>query len=306
MSRGPISRGRWLAAALLLSSAASAQQPTAAAPADQRALRAAAKGGSVRALLELAELAAREGDFAAAGEPLRQALELAPNSERVLHTYARVAMVAGAPGQALLALEPLARIHPTVVEYTYLTGVARIQVGDPVEAEVALERARQLEPHRALTLAALGTALNDQKRYAEAKKVLEHALPLTGDDAQVLAVLAESAAGLGEHALAESHAKRVLERAPRHPRAQLVLGIVHMQQERYAEARAWFEGALAADSALVKAHYQLSLACARLDDRACAEREVGRYQEVLRTQREMADALPRLSLENLRAGNLPP
>jgi tetratricopeptide (TPR) repeat protein len=208
-------------------------------------------------------------------------------------------MAARAPGQALLALEPLVRMNPTVPAYAYLLGVAWMQLGDPASAQPVLERARELEPRRVLTLAALGIAHNQQKQFAEAKKVLGEAIALAPDDAEVLGVLAEAEEGLGDRGAAEAHAKSALERAPGQATALLVLGLVRMQEQRYAEARQAFEGSLARSPDAAKTHYQLSLACSRLGDRQCATREVERYQKA---QRDVAASLATLrtqSLENL-------
>ena len=102
-------------------------------------------------------------------ETLRRALVLAPNSEEVLSAYARVALAARAPVTAILTLEPLARVLPSVMEYHYLLGVALMQAGDMPSAVFALQDALALEPNRAVTLVALGLAFNSQKLYAEAR-----------------------------------------------------------------------------------------------------------------------------------------
>ena len=289
-------------AALLLCCAAKpvagqgVEPPRRAAAPDAEAL-AAAERGAVRALLDLAERRARGGDLAGAAEPLRHALRLAPSSERALAAWARTAMAARVPGEAMLALEPLARMHPGVTEYSYLLGVAWMQLGDMPAALPPLERARELEPRRALTLIALGLALNQLKRYDESKAALVEALRLAPDDVEALAALAAAEEGLGELAAAEAHARRALDLAPRHGEALLALGMVGMRQERYAEARAAFESSLAAAPGSAKAHYQLSLACARLGDRECAAREVELYQKAQRETEARLVAIRRQSLE---------
>jgi len=55
--------------------------------------------------------------------------------------------------------------------------------------------------------------------------------------------------------------------------------MLHMRQGNFAAARASLEKTVAADPELAKAHYQLSLACARLDDTACAKRHLELYQQ---------------------------
>jgi tetratricopeptide (TPR) repeat protein len=295
------------AALALTASVAGAQSaPAPGSATEDPTLRAAADRGSVRALLQLADLRSTRGDLAGAAEPLRKAVALAPNSEQVLAAYARTAMAARAPGQALLALDPLARMNPTVMEYSYLLGVAWIQLGDAASALPPLERARTLQPRRALTLAALGIALNQQKRYGEAKELLDQALRLTRDDAEILAALGEAELGLGNRATAAEHGRRALELMPGHSVALMVVAMVEMEEQQYAEARQALEGVVAADPESAKAHYQLSLACARLGDRDCAAREIERYQASQRAAGERIARLREQSLENTASGAAPP
>jgi tetratricopeptide (TPR) repeat protein len=145
-----------------------------------------------------------------------------------------------------------------------------------------LRQAERLEPNRALTLVALGLSLNGRKLYAEAKPYLLRALDLEPDNVEAVAALAESEDGLGEIQQAEAHAQRALAKASAHATSNLVLGMVRMKQERYAEARDALAAAVAADPASPKAHYQLSLAYARLGDEASARKEVELYQRKLK------------------------
>jgi tetratricopeptide (TPR) repeat protein len=144
-----------------------------------------------------------------------------------------------------------------------------------------LQQAQRLEPSRILTLVALGLALNGRKMYAEAKPYLLRALELEPDNAEALAALAEAEDGLGELQEAEAHAQRALARDGAHATANLVMGMVRMKQERYAEARDALERAAAADPVSPKAHYQLSLAYARLGDETSAGQQVEIYRRKL-------------------------
>ena len=198
-------------------------------------------------------------------------------------------------GAAVLirALEPLVRMCPTVADYPYLLGVALIQAEDMVAAVTPLEEAARLEPRRVLTLVALGLALNGSKRHADAKAQLVSALELEPDNVEGVAALAEAEEGLGEDQAAEAHALRALERSPGHITANMVLGMVRLKQERYAEAREPLERAAGAEFTSAKAHYQLSLAYARLGDTAGARRQIEIYQQ---KQKETEDRLRRLRL----------
>jgi len=151
-----------------------------------------------------------------------------------------------------------------------------------VAAVEPLQQAERLEPDRALTLVALGLALNGRKMYAEAKPHLVRSLEREPDNVEALAALAESEDGLGELGQAEAHAARALQKVSTHATANLVLGMVRMKQERYEEAREALERAVQSDPASPKAHYQLSLAYARLGDTPSARQQVDLYQQKLR------------------------
>jgi len=71
----------------------------------------------------------------------------------------------------------------------------------------------------------------------------------------------------------------------------LVLGLVRMKLERYAEAREALERAVAGDPGSPKAHYQLSLACARLGDEAGARKHVELYQAKLKEIEERVNQI---------------
>ena len=57
------------------------------------------------------------------------------------------------------------------------------------------------------------------------------------------------------------------------------------------EARESLEAAVAADPGSSKAHYQLSLACARLADDACAQEHLDLYGQALRELEQRLTAL---------------
>ena len=260
---------------------------------EARALYAgiAERQASVRALLGLARTQTQRGEPQRALETLRRALVLAPNSEEVLSAYARVALAARAPVTAILTLEPLARVLPSVMEYHYLLGVALMQAGDMPSAVFALQDALALEPNRAVTLVALGLAFNSQKLYTEAKAPLLRSLEIEPDNLEGLAALAEAEDGVDDLVSAETHAERVLARQPGNSIANVVMGLVRMKQERFADARSFLERAIAADPLLGRAHYQLSLACARLGDTAGQEKHLALYRSV---QQEVAARLAEL------------
>ncbi len=235
---------------------------------------------SARALLELARLQGRGGRHAVAAETLDRALALAPNSEELLAARARVSLALETPVLAIRALESLTRIHPTVSEYHYLLGVAQLQIGERAGAIEALELSLELEPGRPLTLIALSTTLNAQKRFEEAREVARRAVRRDPESAEALAALAEAEEGLGEIGAAEEHAAQALARQPEHGRALAAIGRIRMTQERYEEARDVFQRALAGMPGSAQTHYQLSLAFARLGDRESSKKHLDAYRRI--------------------------
>jgi tetratricopeptide (TPR) repeat protein len=256
---------------------------------------AAERFDSVRALLQLARLQSGEGDAAGALATLGRARALAPNAEEVLSATAQVSLAARAPVPAILALEALTRVFPTVAQHHYLLGVAFMQAGDMLAAVDALRDAERLEPSRHLTLVALGIALNNRKMFEDSKPILLRALQQEPDDVETLAALAEAEEGLDDLESAEDHARRALARTPAHPTANLVAGMIAMKREQYAEARVALERAVAADPESPKAYYQLGLAWARLGDQTASAQNFALYREKLRAMEARVEEVRKAS-----------
>ena len=277
--------------ATLLQQAATAQKSGRNDEAIRLYRLAAERHQSVQAYLELARLQSRTGDTASALTSLNKARDLAPNSEEVLSAIAQVALAAKRPMPAVLTLQSLTRICATVAQYHYLLGVGLMAVGDMPAADEALKEANRLEPEKALTLIALGLVLNNRKQFDEAKTALARSVELQPDSIEAMAALAEAHAGLREFDRATVLARRVLERAPTNATANLVMGMILMEQKDYAGARDALVKATTADPDSPKAFYQLSLAAARLGDDAGAQRYVQVYQQKLQAVEDRVNQL---------------
>ncbi|MEO1082674.1 MAG: tetratricopeptide repeat protein [Acidobacteriota bacterium] len=297
-------RGIWLSAALLAFSlaattpGASAQGSTPGDRAQQlervrQALQAGrtaeavpeltrlASEGSVRATVWLARIELEQGRPTDAMVLLEQALEAAPHAEVPLRDYARAALAGQAPSSAASALERLLHLFPDHGRYAYMLGVTRLQLGDPVAAETALQVAavRLEPPDRALL--ALGVVQNKLKRFDDARRSLRQSLALKPGEPEAMAGLAEALHGLGELDAAERQARRTLEAAPGHGTAHLVIGLVAMDRSDFETAASALEAAVAVDPEEPRAHYQLGLAYARLGDMEKSKRQLDLYKEVL-------------------------
>ena len=237
---------------------------------------------SVRAYLELARIQSMGGDRPAAMDSLSKAREIAPNSEDVLSAYAQLALATKQPLPAVLTLQALTRLYPTVSQYHYLLGVGLMGIGDMPSAATSLDEANRLEPDRAITLLAWGLALNNRKLFADARTVLSRSLELEPESVEAVAALAEAEAGLGDLDGAAAHAQQALDRSPGSATANLVLGLILMERRDYPAARDRLLKALEADPDSPKVAYQLSLVFARLGDETSANRYVELYREKMR------------------------
>jgi tetratricopeptide (TPR) repeat protein len=277
--------------AVLLQRADDAQRAGRPAEAVPLLRLAAERYQSVRAYLELARLQSRGGDTKEALASLSAARAIAPNAEDVLSAYAELALTAKMPLTAVRTLQSLTHVYPTVPQYHYLLGVGLIAIGDMQSAVDSLAQADRLEPDQAPTLLALGRALNNRHLFVEARAALSSGLGLQPDSIDIVAALAEAEAGLSDYDDAAKHAQEALGRAPANATANLVNGIVLMEQQHYAEARDVLLKAAASDPDSLQVLHQLSLVCARLGDTAEARRYEDLYQEKVRVVDERIQAL---------------
>jgi len=239
---------------------------------------ARAAQGSAHARFELARSLARRGENREALAELERALELAPNAEDLLSARARVLLALQTPVPAIETLAALTRMHPEVAEHAYLLGVARLQIAETTTGIEALQRSLELDPRQPLAHIALGLAFKEQKEYARAKDSLLASLQLLPGNVDALVALAEAEEALGELELAERRVERTLELAADAPAALYVLGKIRMTEGRYEEARDALRRAVERDPRLAKAHYQLSLAYARLGDRESSQQHLELYR----------------------------
>jgi tetratricopeptide (TPR) repeat protein len=277
--------------ATLLARAGEALQRGNRAEAKQMLGTAGQRYSSVRAWLQLARLESEDGRATEAMRALTAARTLAPNAEEVLAAVAELSLRVQSPVPAILALESLTRMYPAESRYAYLLGVGLMAAGDTPAALDVLRKANALEPDRPLTLLALGLACNNQKLFTDSRPLLRRALDLDPQSVETLAALSEAEAGDGDMEAAERNATRVLARDARNATANLVIGMVRMTQQRYAEARDALVAAASADPRSPKPEYQLSLVYARMGDQASSERHLAQYRDKLRAMEAAVKAL---------------
>ncbi len=290
------------------------------AEAEVQLLSLAERFDSAQAWLYLAKIRAvatsdKTAAMAAARQAVEEARQLAPNAEEVLSLAAKLALEAGEPALALADLDALQRILPEEPRYLQLLGAARLQLGDSAAAVEALLKARELEANalsalgvegveagRTGTLLALGMALNGQKRFVEAESALREHLARQPEDALALGALAEAEAGQSKDKVAAEHVARALAGEPGQAIGNRVLGQLLSRQQRWAEAAAALEKAVAAEPDSPRAHYQLSLVYSRLGEGEKSAQHLELYRQGLAA---MENRLRALGLSSGDAGDEP-
>jgi tetratricopeptide (TPR) repeat protein len=249
---------------------------------------------SVAALHKVATVRASAGDYRGALETLNHALLIAPNSTQLLYDYGMAAMRARVPAEAVRALTAATRLDPENPEYLYLFGLSLLWVGDLESSIDPLARAAELDSDRASVHLAYAVALHGQKNLEDATVALERALALDPGNMEALYLLADISQSLGDFDAAAALARQVLAQHPKHPGANLVVGMALLKQGAFADARRALETAIAADPTLGRAHYQLSIVYSRLGDDARAKKARAAYEAAQRRTTDQSRALRRL------------
>lgn len=156
----------------------------------------------------------------------------------------------------------------------------------PLEELVALLRqgrhAQALRAHLAPGWAALGIALLQQGRAADAREALRCALRLRPDDAETLTNLGAAVQQSGCTQEAESHYRAALRLKPDHPEACNNLANVLAQAGRLHEAEVLYRAALRVRPAFAQAH----------DNLGAALQDLGRFVEAEASYRAALQADP--------------
>jgi tetratricopeptide (TPR) repeat protein len=195
--------------------------------------------------LQRAELLADLGRYEDAATELGYAIALNPGEVRALTLLARVHLAAGRPGEALAAADAAVAAH-----------------ADPLRPELGA-------PGLLPALVIRGHALADLRRFAEAAQTAEQILTLGPDDAYAqrsgAAILAESRNG--QQAL--NAAWRGVELAPEESEAHLVLALVSARLRLFDLAERAYREALRLDPELATAQHDVGVV--RLEQRRYAE-----------------------------------
>ena len=129
------------------------------------------------------------------------------------------------------------------------------RVGDSVQC---FQEALKLNPHHLLSLDNLGNAYRLQKRWEEARKVLERALEVAPQDPEANYSLGMVFAQADDTAKAYEYLQRALRARPVYPEALNNLGVLYLVTQRRDEAVASFEQCIRVAPAFDQAYLNLA------------------------------------------------
>ena len=194
--------------------------------------------------LRQAEDRLRSGDSAGAEALCEEVLRRAPSNPEALCLLGIARLAVGDPVQALPLLERAASNHEGYGPALEHLGLANLMLGRFADAERALRAAAALPGAPASAHMRLGLSLLHQDRSSEALPVLRAALARSPDDPECHLNMAHAYAKAGDPAAARDHLEAILKLDPDHIEAHFNLGVLALQSEAFDTAREWFERVL--------------------------------------------------------------
>jgi tetratricopeptide (TPR) repeat protein len=207
----------------------------------ERHLRAAVEldPGLADARVQLGNLLALRGDFAAAGEQFTGALDERPGDATILVKRATAALNAGDAAAAIRDLEAALAAAPSDLEARIRLAQARGVGGDPAAADAELAKllaSTQDPAERARAHRAWADLRRRREDYAGAIEQLRQALAAAPTDSESRLDLARLLGHTGDFAAAAEAFDEVLAEWPDHAAALQGRAIALVLLERYAEA----------------------------------------------------------------------
>lgn len=237
----------------------------------------------------LGEIYRQDGNHADAINSLNRALELDPDNFHAHNNLGIVRFESGAYEQAVEAYRKAIALHPAFPEAYNNLGNALRKVGEldeaseayhaalalretypeaynnlgtllreqhkPDQAEVAIRKAISLNPRYLEAHNNLASIYHSEERDVDALRQLAEALKLEPQNARSLLLTARIQAKRNAYDLAEKACLFVLDKEPGNGEALTVLGSIKHELDKFDEALALMEQAVACDPPSSEAHY---------------------------------------------------
>jgi tetratricopeptide (TPR) repeat protein/peroxiredoxin len=175
----------------------------------------------------------------------QQALREDPSSAEALYGIGSVYLNQNKNASAREIFERTVKLRPnypdTLPDAWNNLGVIATRENRPADSVEFFKKALELDPNSLLALDNLGSAYRVQKRWDEAREVLQHALQVAAQDPEANYGLGMVFAQTGDDAQAEEHLRRALKARPGYPEALNNLGVLYLNTQRRDDAVASFE-----------------------------------------------------------------
>ncbi len=197
------------------------------------------------AILGLARLAARRGDYAEARRGIQRLRQLDVKPEVVSLEEAAIEAVAGDLAKASKLLSDLVKRQPDHARAWTALALVASQRGDTQQADLALAKVqgmRNLAPPLRLALAQMALARRDM---AGARRLLEDVLRAQPSHVGALSLMTQICQVEGDRRQLEQYVNRLLSADPKNAYGNYLLGTFQYIREQYALAEASFRASLA-------------------------------------------------------------
>lgn len=192
---------------------------------------------------------------------LREVIAAAPTFAKPHEDLGYLLMQSGRTADALPVLERATRLDPALERAWFNLGKALAFLGRGKEADAAFEKCFERSPERRLI--ALAAEHHKEGRAEEAERLYRRVLRDNPRNVDALRLLALVAAKADRADDAEVLLLQAVEIAPDFTLAQIDLGRLRKEQDRFAEALECFDRAIALEPSQPQAHYLRAATLAR-------------------------------------------
>lgn len=181
----------------------------------------------------------------------------------------------GERSAGIAALKSAIELQPTEPASHFALGSAWLKhPPDLLEAEQSFRQFLKLRPEDAQGQLHLGYVLLKQKRYGEARELLEQSIQKGSGTPEAFYYLGLIAQGQNEDARAIELFGKAVELAPAFAHAHIALGSTYLKLKDYERARQALETGVKLSPEDAKAHYNLAMLYARLKNPERAQAEM--------------------------------
>ena len=190
-------------------------------------------------LLEEAQRAISQTDFAAAAEALFKAQKAGAPKEELQAYYAQLGLIAydhGRMQEALQAYLKTRDLGPEAVEGWFNCGLVYQKMGQLDDALNSYQEAVRLGPENSKSLCNLGSVYFERAEYEEAEKTLRNSLAIKPDYARAWDNLASTLGAMNRLDEAADACREAIRLQPSFHSAWFKLGVINFQQDNLLEA----------------------------------------------------------------------